>query len=152
MAAEGKKDARQLPELMKDALKTCNQLYSYTSANFSVFSGSDDKKIMEVIEGRRKIDDTLREYEKEIDALLPENKSPLHAQEELPSEVRDFRRAARSILDKVSNLDVKSMNLLSQKMQKYKDETLKIRNKKNLSAYIKASAMNCRSSHYDCKK
>jgi len=152
MDVEEKKAARQLPALMEDAQKTCNQLYNYTVANFSVFSGSDDKKILEVIDNRRKIVETLIELEKEIDGFLPRKKDAVFAQEELPAGVEDFRRSARSVLDKVSNLDLKAMNLLSQKMQRYKDETLKLRNKKNISAYIRTSAMNCRGSRYDCKK
>jgi len=152
MSAEEKEDTRMLSALMEEALKTCNQLYGYTAANFSVFSGSDEKKILEVIDNRRKIVETLLELEKEIDGLLPEKKDAVFAHEGLPAGVEDFRKSARSVLDKVSNLDLKAMNLLSQKMQRYKEETLKLRNKKNISAYIRTSAMNCRGSRYDCKK
>lgn len=71
---------------------------------------------------------------------------------ELTCKIEGLRQTARSVLSEIADIDIKAMSLLSEKMQKYKDEILKIRNKKNLSAYIKTGIVRQAGLHYDCKK
>lgn len=148
-----KQPVRQLSLLMEEVIKLCNELYDYTNTGLRDFVGEDDTEIAEIINSRKKYVDSISELECRIDLLL-ENEGEaisLHA-DELPYDIEEFRKKARAILRKVSELDMNAMKQISSKMQKYKDETLKLRNKKNLSAYIRSGTPDSSVSHYDVKK
>lgn len=135
---------RQLNLLMQQAVHTCNQLYDYTLANRQVFSGDNEQQLMEVIAGRKPLVDALIELEGSIDALLEQDGACLAEDAgTLPcGGVDGFRRAVRDILGRVAELDAQAASLLNEKMRKYKEETLQIRKKKNLSSYMRAGAAN----------
>lgn len=131
----------ELYALMTEALNTCLQLQSYTSDNFQAFIGDDDQKILEVIAKREDIIEKLIGIEYKVDLIL-EDVDDYENGRVLPADIDEIRRSVRQILGSISTKDYKVMEIVSSKMQAYKTETLKVRNKKNISAYMKTAYIN----------
>lgn len=125
-----------LRSLMEEAFRLCVKLQEYTDENFEVFLGDDDEKIVDVISSREKIIESLINVEYQIDTILDET-DEYESGESLPPDVDEIRQSIREVLDNISIKDMEIMKTISSKMQMYKIETLKARNKKNLSAYMR---------------
>lgn len=125
--------------LMNEALETCVLLQRYSDENYDAFQRDDDEKIFEVISNREKIIESLAGIECKIDALLDEAAEYEH---EAPSKVEELRLSIRAILNDIAVRDIEIMKTISGRMQVYKIEILKARNKKNLSAYMRTSVLN----------
>ncbi|NLT13238.1 MAG: hypothetical protein GXY05_02740 [Clostridiales bacterium] len=142
---------RELRILMDQALQTSVALQNYTNENFDSFFGEDDEKINELINSREKMIETLIGIEYRIDSILNEAKE-YDFGTSLPADIDDIRRSVRKTLDEVSARDMEIMKLIAGKMQKYKTETLKARNKKNLSAYMRTAFSDETGDSVDFKK
>lgn len=136
---------------MEEALKTCVILLNHTEKNFCTFSSNDDGKIIETINEREQIINILINLENKVDVILDENINFAFG-ENLPADIDDIRKTIRSVLFTVSNRDLEAMNLISSKMQYYRDETIKARNRKHLSAYIRSGVSLAAGNSYDLKK
>lgn len=136
---------------MGEALKTCVMLLNHTEKYFCSFSSADDEKIIETINEREQIINILINIENKVDFILDENINFAFG-ENLPADIDDIRKTIRSILLTVSNRDMEAMNLISSKMVYYRDETIKARNRKHLSAYIRSGVSIASGSSYDLKK
>ncbi|SHH84130.1 hypothetical protein SAMN02745823_01138 [Sporobacter termitidis DSM 10068] len=130
----------ELRTLMTEALQSCMALQKYSDDNFDVFLGDDDDKILEVVSNREKIIESLVNTEHKIDLIL-ESTDGNDSGSVLPADVDETRRSIRAVLDEVSAKDTELMKIVSGRMQQYKTEILKVRNKKNLSAYIRPGFM-----------
>jgi hypothetical protein len=128
----------QLLSLMQEALDTCTLLRVFSEENFQVYLDDDDDKIIEIINERDKIIDSLIHLEYKIDLMLEEMDEYEYG-EALPCDIEELRQSSRSALDSVSQKDMEAMQLVSGKMQKYKDKTLKARSMKKISAYKRAA-------------
>jgi hypothetical protein len=128
----------ELRSLMEEALELCVSLQRYSDENFDVFLGDDDEKIIGVVDGRERIVETLVGVEYKIDTILDEA-DEYGSGEILPPDVDELRRSIRGVLNEISVKDMEIMKIISGKMQLYKAETLKARNKKNISAYMRTS-------------
>lgn len=131
----------ELRALMTQALETCIQLQAYTNDNFNIFLSDDDVKITEVIGTREKIVETLIGIEYKIDIILDEVDAYGYGSS-LPQDVDEIRQSVRAVLSDVSARDMEIMKSISSRMQMYKIETLKARNKKSLSAYMRTTFSN----------
>ncbi len=128
----------ELRDLMGQALDTCVLLQDYSENNFDVFLSDDDAKITEVINNREKLIEKLISIEYKTDIILDEVEEYDFGQS-LPQDVDEIRETIRKVLGDVSVKDLEIMKLISSRMQMYKIETLKARNKKSLSAYMKTA-------------
>lgn len=137
MNGDGSRHA-ELHSLMTQALETCVTLKNYSDENFNTFLGEDDEKIVEVINNREKMIETLIGIEYKIDNILDEVEAYDYGKS-LPPDVDEIRRSVRTVLNEISAKDMEAMQHISGKMQMYKIETLKARNKKNISAYMRAA-------------
>jgi len=137
MSSDMKKHS-QLLALMSEALGTCILLRDFTAESYESFQDDDDNDILETVNKREQIVETLISLECQIDVILDEVEEYANGQS-LPDDVEEIRQSVRTVLSEVSGKDIEFMNLISRRMQKYKNETLKARNKKNLSAYMKNS-------------
>lgn len=129
---------RELRSLMDRALQTCVALKNYTNENFDSFFSDDDEKINEIIINREKLIEALIDIENKADTILNDVKE-YDSGRSLPPDIDDIRRSVRTILNEISVRDMEIMKLIAGKMQKYKTETLKARNKKSLSAYMRTA-------------
>lgn len=144
---------QELSSLMDETIKACYELYDYSYAAYKNFSTEEDNAIAEIISKREKYVDAIGELESKIECLIQNNGDfMLNCSIQLPYDYSEFRKKARSILRSVTELDMDSMQMMGTKMQKYKEETLKIRNKKNISAYISSGVDATAISHFDLKK
>lgn len=141
----------QLLSLMEEALRVCMVLQSFTEKKTDIFSGDDDKKIFKVIEDRELIINSLINLEYKIDLILDEVDEYAYGCA-LPPDIDGVRLAVRKVLGTVIDMDLKAMRLLGSKIQNYKDQTLKARNRKHISAYIKTGLGVSPYSSYDIKK
>lgn len=137
MSGNSSKD-RDLRALMEQALQTSVALQEYTDESFNTFLGDDDEKINEVISNREKLIETLIGIEYKTDIILNEAEE-YDFGESLPADVEEIRRSVRTVLNEISARDIKIMQLIAGKMQMYKNETLKARNRKSLSAYMRTA-------------
>lgn len=134
----GRPADRELRTLMDRALQTCIALKNYTNENFDAFFSEDDEKINEIITNREKMIEALIGIEYKLDTILNEGKEYVSG-EPLPADIDDIRRSVRTILSEISMRDMEIMKLIAGKMQRYKTETLKARNKRSLSAYMRTA-------------
>lgn len=141
----------QLRSLMEEMLSACVVLEQFTNENCDVFLSDDDKKIMEVIQKREEIVNTLIDLECRIDLVLHEDNECAYGKNP-PLETDEIKKTIRSVLSAVSDMDMEAMKTLGSKMQKYRNETIKARNRKHLSAYIRSSAAEQLGNSYDYKK
>lgn len=128
----------ELCTLMDQALETCIKLQGYTAENFDVFRGDDDAKIAEVIDYREKLVEALTNIEYKADLIMNDNRT-YNSEESIPQDVEERRRSVRAVLRDVLQKDMEIMKIISRRMQIYKVETLRARNKKNISAYMRTS-------------
>jgi hypothetical protein len=141
----------QLRTLIDQALQTCVALQNYTNENFDSFFREDDEKINEIIANREKMIEALIDIEYKTDAILNEAKE-YDSCKSLPPDIDNIRRSVRTILSEISMKDMEIMKLIAGKMQKYKTETLKARNKKSLSAYMRTAFSDEPGDSFDFKK
>jgi hypothetical protein len=131
----------QLLTLMGEALGTCILLRDFTDESYELFLGDDDNNILEAVQKREKIVENLINLKCQIDMILEEVAEYANGAS-LPDDVAELRQSVRSILSEVSKKDIEVMKLISGRMQKYRNETLRARNKKHLSAYMKKTFSN----------
>lgn len=131
----------ELRTLMAQALEICAALLTYSNENFDVFLSEDDEKITDVINSREKMIETLIGIEYRTDIILDEVEEYGYGQS-LPDDVDVLRQSVRAILSDISAKDMEIMKIIGGRMQMYKNETLKARNKKNLSAYMRTAFSN----------
>ena len=131
----------ELRELMDQALETCVFLQNYSDDNFNVFLSDNDAKITEVINSREKLIDKLIGIEYKTDIILEEVDDYAYGQS-LPLDIDEIRESIHTVLSNVSAKDMEIMKIISSRMQMYKIETLKARNKRNLSAYMRTTFSN----------
>jgi hypothetical protein len=141
----------RLLSLIGEALNTSLELRHFSEENFCIFSGDDEKKIDESLRERERLINILTGLEKEINLIIGSfNVDPWD--KEFLSQFHEARRAIRSTLDAVSALDMEAVKLLNDKMQDYRDKTVRARNKKHISAYIKSGAVNMTDNKFDYLK
>ncbi len=128
----------ELRTLMDLALQTCIALKNYSDENFNTLLKEDDEKLTEVINNREEIIEALIDLEYKIDIILDEVEEYDYGNS-LPPDVDELRMSARSVLNDISEKDMEVMKHIGSKMQMYKNETLKARNKKNLTAYMRTA-------------
>lgn len=128
----------ELRALMDQALETCVLLQEYTDENFDVFLSDDDAKIGDVIDNREKLIQALISIEYKTDIILDEVDDYRNG-EALPYDVDALRRSVRAVLVDVSLKDMDIMKRISSRMQIYKTQTLRARNQKNLSTYMRTA-------------
>lgn len=141
----------QLFSLMEKAYKTCIDLDNYTRNNLHVFQGDNDDLILELIQKRENYIRDLTDIEYEIDCIFEEVDDYKNG-DNLPSEIAEMRSSIRTILNRVSAMDLEAMEFISGKMQEYKMQTMKARSKKHLSAYFRSGASAEPGNNVDCKK
>lgn len=140
-----------LMRLMHQAYELCRQLQQcYTEVTEDI-SDIDDNKIVLFVDSREKVIEELIAVEYRIDLLLDEVEGSTAGQS-LPPEAEGIRQSIRNMLHDISARDLEIMKIISSKMQTYKTETLKARNKKNLSAYIGQTTMHQTRSHINLLK
>lgn len=147
---EPSKSAR-LSSLLEKAYKICVELRDYTRDNFYVFEGDDDDKILVFVQEREKHLKRLTEIEYEID-LIFEKAEDYSSGAELPAEIEEIRHSIRAVLNETESFNVEAIKRVSSKMQKYKMETMKVRNKKHLSSYFQSEDSTQPSKNIDVKK
>ncbi len=135
MTAEADKHVK-LRTLMAAALETCLQLKAFNEDSYQVFLGDDDEKILNAVDRREEIIQRLIGIESKIDLILDEA-AEYDGGRRLPEDVDQLRQSVRRVLDDIGAGDMEIMKLVSSRMQAYKTETLKARNRKNISAYIR---------------
>lgn len=141
----------ELRALMDQALQICVALQNYSNESFDSLLSGNDEKINEVISNREKMIEALIGIEYRTDNIRNEAKE-YDLGDSLPADIDDIRRSVRKILDEVSARDMEIMKLIAGKMQKYKIETLKARNKKSLSAYMRTAFSDETGDSIDFKK
>lgn len=141
----------QLVLYMREALNVCIKLQAFTKQNQDAFQGEDDQMIIQVIAKREIIIDQLVKLEYKIDLILDQVDDYCNGNA-LPHDVEALRNRIVEISSDILSMDMKAAKYISMKVQKYKDETLKARNKKNLSAYIKTNLMSKSFGSYDLKQ
>lgn len=127
-----------LRRLLRDAFDTCVLLKNYTDEHFSCLCEEDDEEIIEVIENREIIIEKLMDIEHQIDVLLDEA-GTADSGLSLPNDIEELQLTIRKMLSEISARDLEFMTIISSKMQEYRNETLKARNKKSLTAYMNAA-------------
>jgi hypothetical protein len=139
----------RLMSLLQETLEASEKLKAFTRQNQDVLSGSDEKKIIEVLRHREKmLGDLINlEYgiERTLDALGL-------AVDSLPPDAEKLRSAIRATLDAVTETDVVSINCIRSHLQEYRDLTIRLRNKKHVSAYLKSARLSPRESSFDTIK
>lgn len=129
---------RYLLLLMEQALDVCTALRDYSNENFEVFCSDNDELIIEVINKREKMIETLITIENKTDQIF-EVMEEFDNGASLSEDIEAVRQKVKNILSDVSTKDIEIMKNISSRMQLYKNETLKARNKKKLSAYMKTT-------------
>jgi hypothetical protein len=147
----GSSKHNELHTLMDQALQISVALQKYSDESFGTFLSEDDEKIAEVISNREKMIETLVGIEYKTDIILDESEEYDYGKA-LPPDIEKIRRSVRAVLNDVSVKDMEIMKLIGSKMQKYKTETLKARNKKSLSAYMKTAFSDEPGDSIDLKK
>lgn len=144
-------DHSRLLGLMEETLLICSELEQFTRESFPLLQDEDDQKLIWVIQEREKYINALIQLEYKIDLLFDEVDAYEYG-DCLPPEADRLRRSCRTVLHSISELDMKAMKLVSTRLQSYRDETIKARNRKHLSAYIKTGASAHRRSGCDYTK
>jgi len=141
----------QLLSYMNEVLNVCVMLKEYTEHNQNIFSGNDDNAILKIIKNRELYIDKLVSLEYKIDMIFEEVDEYEYGNA-LPHDSELVFNRIRNLLKNIMDMDMKAMASVGLKMQKYKDETLKARNKKHLSAYIKNTCVIHSIRNYDFRK
>lgn len=128
----------ELRGLMGQALEASVLLQKYTDENFDVFFSDDDARINNVIDNRDRFIQALISIEAQTDAIFAEA-AEYACGKALPNDVDEMRRSIRAVLSEISLKDIEIMKRISSRMQLYKTQTLKARNQKNISAYMRAA-------------
>jgi hypothetical protein len=141
----------ELRALMEETLRVCIRLRTFSEDNFDVFLCDDDARILAVINKRESFIESLISLEYRIDGILNDVEEYGYG-ETLPPEADEIRQSIRSVLDEISARDIEIMKLIGGKMQRYRTETLKARNKKSLAAYLSAAQGPSLGDSVDCLK
>ncbi|MGE4354795.1 MAG: hypothetical protein AB7D36_12015 [Oscillospiraceae bacterium] len=135
----------RLLSLYKEALRSSYSLLSFTQQKYDILAVSDEIALSAVLKDREELIGSLIDLENQIDRLT----ETLGLQNDsLTGEIKSLQASVRSVLDRVSEMDVKAINLLRKKLQTYKNLTMRARNKKNLSAYIKMDLVPQNETHF----
>lgn len=124
--------------LMKEALSVCTMLYDYSFEKMNHLDLLSDEEVLQTIQEREPFLNQLINLEYQIYDILDESDIELHSIK-LPDDVESIRQTVRQVLNEIDKIDDQAINCLSDKIQIYKNDALKARNKKNLSAYIQSS-------------
>ncbi len=129
-----------LLKLLKEARCQCAELSRITAEKYQALEtgGYDDESIYEMINARETIINRLVSIENAISQLLDANEA-YEGGRCLPYEAETERQHIRRLISQITELDLQFIKVLSDKVQGYKDQTLIIRNKKQISAYLKSS-------------
>jgi hypothetical protein len=125
----------ELMSLMTKDLKISADLLNISKELIIILQSDDDQKLSAAIQEREQYIHALVIFEHGINLITDEIGKYGKA---LPPEVPEMSRLIRHGLDEVSKLDEESMYLVCNKMQKYKNEAIKARNKKHISAYLRS--------------
>lgn len=139
----------RLLSLLRETLAVSERLKRFTRQRQDVLSGGDEKKILETLREREKIIDELTNPEYEIERLLDTLGLDLGS---LPPEAEALRLAIRSELSAVTETDVSAINVMRGHLQEYKDLTIRLRNKKHVSAYLKSYMFRPQANRFDAIK
>lgn len=144
-------DHSRLLGLMAETFRICTELEQFTRENFLLLQDEDDRKIIWMIQEREKYINALLQLEYKIDLLFDEVDAYEYG-DCLPPEADRLQQSSRAVLHSISELDMQAMKLVSTRLQEYRDKTVKARNRKHLSAYIKTGAPAHRYSSCDFTK
>lgn len=143
--------SKKLLSYMKEALIVCIRLKEYSEQNQEVFTGENDQAMIGVIRERESIINELISLEYKIDLIL-DAVDEYASGNALPDDVEAVRSRIHEVSRSVLDMDLQMMKRLSAKMQRYKDEALKARNKKSLSAYLRTNHLAQPLGSYDFKQ
>ncbi len=129
-----------LLKMLKEARCQCDELYRITADKCRALEagGFDDESMDEMINAREIIINRLVLIENAISQMLDTNEA-YEGGRHLPYAAESERRQIRRLISQITELDLQLIKILSEKVQSYKDQTLIIRNKKQISAYLKSS-------------
>lgn len=139
----------RLLSLLAEALETSRELLDYTRQKYDVLYSGNNGQLTEALGEREKFISALTNLECRTDLVLEELGMRLG---DLPQEAERLRQAIRSTLGAVTEMDVKLISAMSAHLQEYKDLTIKARNKKHISAYLKAGMLKSQGNRFDIKK
>ncbi|NCB50670.1 MAG: hypothetical protein EOM54_02135 [Clostridia bacterium] len=145
---EYEENCRRLLSLLEETLAVSEELLRFTREKHSAFAGGDEKEMAETLREREKNISALINMECKIDLVLEQ--AGLHIGS-LPHEAEALRQSIRSSLDSVTEIDIGSINLISGQLQEYRDLTIKARNKKKISAYMKTGIYRNRDNSFDLR-
>lgn len=128
----------KLLSLMKEALSVCTMLYDYSFEKMNHLDLLSDEEVLQTIQEREPFLNQLINLEYQIYDILDASDIELN-NIKLPDDVENVRQTVRQVLNEIDKIDDQAINCLSDKIQIYKNDALKARNKKNLSAYIQSS-------------
>lgn len=137
MAKREQADA-ELLSMFKEAHCICCELYELTLKNISKLPCSTDDDIIQFIYDREAIINKLVVIENNIYLIL-DNAEEYDGGHRLPPEVEAERVRTRQLIGAITELDQQVIEVVSSKVQLYKEKTLKTRNSKHISAYLKTS-------------
>ncbi|HBR08672.1 MAG TPA: hypothetical protein DD735_07240 [Clostridiales bacterium] len=125
----------ELIAALKEMLKAGGALFRFTRDQYGVLTGDDESGIMEALGEREQIIAVLMNLDNKIDSLLEEAGLRRDA---LPPDAEALRLDIRSALGAVTEIDIAVITHISGRLQKYKDLTIKARNQRHISAYLKS--------------
>ena len=127
-----------LLSMFKEAHRVCCELYELTLRNISRLQEGTDDDIVKFIHNRELVINKLVVIEYNIYLVL-ENIDEYENGRYLPPEIETERLRTRQLIGAISELDQQAIEAVSGRVQSYKEKTLKTRNNKNISAYLKTS-------------
>ncbi len=127
-----------LLSMFKEAHRVCCELYELTLRNISILHEGTDDDIVMFIHNREVIINKLVVIEYNIYLIL-ENIDEYENGRRLPPEIDAEKARVRQLIAAISELDQQAIEAVSGRVQSYKEKTLKTRNSKNISAYLKTS-------------
>jgi len=125
-----------LLDLLQEAYRVCRELYDLTLNRLGVLNGDSDEAIIAFIDSREVLINKLVALEYRV-YMIFDNYDAYENGRLLPGEIEAERLKTRRLVNAITELDLEVIKLLSVKVQAYKDKTLKIRNRKHISAYLK---------------
>jgi hypothetical protein len=138
----------ELSLLFKETYHICCELYDLTLHKLSTLNSDSDEDIIDFINNRETFINKLVVLENSVYQIF-DNHEEYENGRLLPHDIETERQKTRLLLNAVTELDLKAIKLLNDKVQVYKDKTLQVRNKKNISAYLKSSMPLSSAGNYD---
>lgn len=127
-----------LLSMFKEAHRICCELYELNLRNLNKLSGGTDEDIINFIYDREVIINKLVIIEYNIYSQI-EKIDEYNGGHRLPPDIEAERVRTRQLIGSITELDQQAIEAVSSKVQLYKEKTLKTRNNKNISAYLKTS-------------